>query len=218
MNIRIKEGIALVAAGLLFALPSLAADPQEAGHAAEGAAHESPPLFSVDPGLMIWTIVTFVVVLVVLRMTAWGPLMKALQEREKNISGAIEEARRIKTEAEELFARYQTMIDQSKDEARGLLEQARRDGIAVQEEIRARANQEAEEFKQRAHREIELAKDSALQEIWNEAAGLSTELATRILGRTLDESDQQRLVGELIQEMRAEVAGKEEIGQESGSA
>ena len=210
-------------AGALVLLPALAfaADPHEgdahaadaapaadvahaadAAHAAEGA-HEAPSLFSVDPGLMIWTMITFVVVLIVLRMTAWGPMMKALAERENRISGAIAEADRIKSEAEGLLARYETMIDQTKDEARGILDEARKDGLAVQDEIRRKAQEEAQDFKDRARREIELAKDGAIQEIWDEAAGLSTELATRILGRTLNQDDQDRLVRELIDEMRA---------------
>lgn len=217
MNVRLRTWVALVVTAVLFALPALAADPQGTDHAADAAAHESPPLFSVNPGLMIWTVITFAVVLVVLRMTAWGPLMSALADRERNITGAIDEAKKIKVEAEELFARYQTMIDKSKDEAREILEAARRDGKAVQEEIRARATQEAEEFKERAHREIGLAKDTALKEIWDEAANLSTELATRILGRTMNEGDQERLVRELIEEMRAE-AGGTAVGQGSENA
>ena len=71
----------------LFAAPRR---PHDAAEHAADAAHESPPLFSVDPGLMIWTIITFIIVLVILRMTAWKPLMTALEERQKSIEGAIE--------------------------------------------------------------------------------------------------------------------------------
>lgn len=205
MNLRIGHGVALAVAGVLAALPGLAADPHDTpGHVAQ--AHESPPLFSVDPGLMIWTIITFVVVLVVLRMTAWKPLMNALEARQQSIEGAIEEAQRVKTEAESLLAKYETMLATAKDESREILEEARRDGAKVQAEIRERAQQEAEDFKERAHREIELAKDGALQEIWGQAASLSTELASRILGRSLEGSDQDRLVRELIGEMKSELA------------
>jgi F-type H+-transporting ATPase subunit b len=173
-------------------------------HGAGEAAHAAPSLFSVEPGLLIWTIVTFLVVLVVLRLTAWGPMMKALAERESRISGAIADADRIKAEAESLLARYETLLDKAKDEARGILDEARRDGLVLRDGIRDKAHAEAEEFKARAHREIELAKDGAVKELWDQAAALSTELATRILGRTLDAGDQERLVRELIREMRSE--------------
>jgi F-type H+-transporting ATPase subunit b len=172
---------------------------------AEEAAHGSPNLFSVEPGLMIWTIVTFLVVLVVLRFTAWTPLIAALHEREKSIGGAIEDAGRIKSEAEALLAKHETMMDQIRDESRAILDEARQDGVRLQEELRQRAQAEAEEFKSRAKREIELQKDNALREIWGEAAAISTDLAGRVLGRTLDQEDHQRLVRDLLTDMRNEV-------------
>jgi F-type H+-transporting ATPase subunit b len=207
--------------GMMLFVPALAfaADPHDAApvpHGAEEVAHEAAPsLFSVEPGLMIWTIITFLVVLVILRVTAWGPMMKALHERETRIAGAIADADRLKSEAEELFSRYETMMDRAKDDARAILDEARRDGVAVQEEIRKKANEEAQDFKERARREIELAKDGAIHELWSEAANLSTELASRILGRSIDSADQERLVRELIDEMqRAPASGPERPGTE----
>lgn len=186
-----------------------AADPHAAAaHGAEEAAHAAPSLFSVEPGLLIWTIITFLVVLVVLRLTAWGPMMKALAERENRIAGAIADADRIKSEAESLLARYETVLDKAKDDARGILDEARKDGLALRDGIRDKAHEEAEEFKARAHREIQLAKDGAVQELWDTAANLSTELAGRILGRSLEGADQDRLVRELIEEMRSGPAEK----------
>jgi F-type H+-transporting ATPase subunit b len=181
-------------------------EPPAAGHGAE-AAHASPNLFSVDPGLLIWTIVTFVAVLVVLRFTAWNPLVKSLADRQRSIEGAIEDARRIKTDAETLLAKYEATLKTAKDEARAIVEEARADGRRVQEEIRETAHREAAEFKERARREIELQKDAAIHEIWDLASNLSTDLAGRILGRRLEGSDQDRLVKELVDQMRAEVSG-----------
>jgi F-type H+-transporting ATPase subunit b len=183
--------------------------PQGAADAA-GKAHASPNLFSVEPGLMIWTIITFLVVLLILRATAWKPIMVALAEREAKIEGAIAEASRIKNDAEQLHAKYQTLLDRAKDDARSILDEARRDGIALQEELRGRAKQEAEEFKARAHREIELQKESAIKEIWDQTAGLATLLASRVLGRSLQTSDQERLTKELLTGMQEEMsaAGK----------
>lgn len=210
-----RAGWRLLAAGLALA-PVLAGaqEPHAADvhaapdHGAEEAAHAAPSLFSVEPGLLIWTVITFLVVLVVLRLTAWGPMMKALAERENRIAGAIADADRIKSEAEALLARYETLLDEAKNEARGILDEARKDGLALRDGIRDKAHEEAEEFKARAHREIELAKDGAVKELWDTAAGLSTDLATRILGRTLDGADQDRLVRELIQEMKSGQAGR----------
>lgn len=177
-------------------------------HAAGEEAHTSPNLFTVELGLMVWTIVTFLVVLLILRATAWKPLMAALAEREQKIEGAIAEASRIKNEAEQLFAKYQTMIDRAKDESRSILDEARKDGLALQEDIKNRAKQEAEEFKSRAQREIELQKEAAIKEIWDQTAGLSTLLASKVLGRTLQGADQDRLVKELLVGLQSDVAAE----------
>ena len=196
-----------------------AADPHDshddhAAHAAHGDDHgdhghgASPNLFSVDPGLLIWTIVTFVTVMIVLRAVAWGPLQSSLAARQTAIAGAIEEAQKAKSEAEALLARHQSMLDGAKDEARAILEEARRDGQRVRDEIKAAADKEASEFKDRAVREIEGQKDKAVAEMWDLAGTLSTELATRILGRSLNEQDQERLVRQLIDEMKSEVGSE----------
>lgn len=177
----------------------------EAAHSASEGEHKSPNLFSVDPGLMIWTIVTFLVVLGILRATAWKPLMASMAEREQKIEGAIAEASKIKNEAEQLLAKYQTLLDKAKDESRAILDEARKDGVALQEEIKNRARQEAEEFKARASREIELQKESAIKEIWDQTASISTMLASKVLGRSLESSDQDRLVRELLAGLQSEV-------------
>ncbi len=202
----IQAGFVQVAGALLTAATALATEPQghEASHGAADAAHETPSLFSVEPGLMIWTAITFLVVVVVLRFVAWKPLLQALREREQSIAGAIKEAGRVKSDAEALHAKYQTMMDQIRDESRAILEEARRDGLKVQEGIRQRAQEEAEEFKARARREIDLQTDHALKEIWQQAGLLSTELASRILGRSLTGEDHERLVRELLAEIRQE--------------
>ena len=126
-----KRGLVAVLMLALILAPALAiaADDDHDGHGhaagehyddahgadAHGDGHGSGgSLFSVDPGLLIWTIITFSVVLIVLSQTAWKPMMAALNEREQRISGAIAEADRIKSEANELLARYETLIDKAK--------------------------------------------------------------------------------------------------------
>ncbi|MBZ0267711.1 F0F1 ATP synthase subunit B [bacterium] len=207
---RTIAGACAAAAHGAFALSAHAQDAHGGGHGADvahdaaEAAHASPNLFSVEPGLLIWTIITFVVVLVVLRLVAWKPLIESLAERQRNIEGAIAEAKQVKAEADALLARYESTMASAKDEARSILDEARRDGAKAQEAIRETARAEAEEFKERAHREIELQKDAAKQEIWELAGTLSTELAGRILGRTMTAADQDGLVTELVEELRRE--------------
>jgi F-type H+-transporting ATPase subunit b len=173
-------------------------------HAADAASH--PSIMQVDPGLMIWTVVTFVAVLVVLRFTAWKPLQASLAAREKRIRDAVEGAERARRDSEELLARHQMLLDEAKDEARKIIDEGKADGLRLKHELAAQARTESEEMKARARRDLELATEQAKKELWEHATMLSTELAERIVKRSLGADDQRRLVTEVLEEYRATAA------------
>lgn len=180
------------------------ADPHaaEAGAHAGAPAEHAPSIMQVDPGLMIWTVVTFVVLLVVLRFTAWKPLQASLEARERRIRDAVEGAERARAESEQLLQRHHQMLDAAKDEARHIIEEGKADGLKLKHEITAQARAEAEEFKLRAKREIELAAEQAKHDLWAHATQLSTDLAARILSRSLTEADHRHLVEQVLEEYR----------------
>src|SRR5262249_8031282 len=132
-----------VAALSLVAHGAAPAWAQEGG--AEGAAGAHPGLLNVNPGLMIWTIVTFVLLLVVLRIMAWGPLQKSLDAREKRIRDAVEGAEKARRDSEDLLARHHKMLDAAKDEARQIIEEGKQDGLKLRQEILEQARTDAEE-------------------------------------------------------------------------
>lgn len=191
----LSAGVALSFAGAAYAQHGEAA--VEAG--AE-AAH--PSIMNVNPGLMIWTVVTFLVLLAVLRFTAWGPLQKSLDAREQRIRNAVEGAEKARRESEELLARHRAMIDAAMVDAHKIIDEGKADGLRLKHEIMTQARTEAEEHKARALRELELATDQAKKELWGEATKLSTELAEKILRRTLDSADQRRLIEDVLKEYR----------------
>jgi len=171
------------------------------GEAAGGAS--APSIMQVEPGLIIWTIVTFVVLMVVLRFSAWGPLQKALAAREQRIRAAIEGAEAARKQSEERLAQLEQRLQQAREEAHRIIEEGKSDGVKLKNEIAANARAEAEEFKARARRELELATDQAKQELWEHSTRLSTELAAKILGRSLSSDDHRRLVDQVLEEYRA---------------
>jgi F-type H+-transporting ATPase subunit b len=198
--------VALAVAALLMALPAWAdetAHGDPAGHAEEG---HSASIMNVDPGLMIWTVVTFVLLLVVLRLTAWKPLVGALQAREERIRGSIADADRIKREAEDVMAQYKKMMNEAKVEAQHIVDEGKADAEKVRQSIIEDTRREAEESKQRARREIELATDEAKKQLWEESSRLSTLLAEKILQRNLDAADQERLIEQFLDEYRSQNA------------
>jgi F-type H+-transporting ATPase subunit b len=153
--------------------------------------------------LMIWTVVTFVLLLVVLRLTAWKPLVGALEAREQGIRDTIEDADRIKREAEEVMDRYQELMAKAKVEAQSIVDEGKADALKVKQSIVDETRREADAAKERAHREISLATDEAKKELWAESSKLSTMLAARILQRNLNADDQQRLIDEFMQEYQS---------------
>lgn len=151
---------------------------------------------------MIWTAITFVMLLIILRATAWKPLIGAMDAREKRIRDSIEAAERVKQEAEQLMTRYQTMLDTAKNDAQQIIDEGKSDALKIKHEITNEARREAEEFKVRARRELELAADAAKKELWEEASHLSTLLAQRILERNVNSNDHRRLVETVLDEFR----------------
>ena len=160
-------------------------------------------LLDVDPGLVIWTFITFTIVLFLLWKFAWGPILKALDERAGHIHAEIDRAEKLRADAEKRLQEYMSKLNGLKEEGQQIIAEGRDDAEKLKNEILEKARQEAEGLKTRALREVELARDSALEEIHKQVAELSIEVAGRILERTLQTQDHEKLVRETIQEIGA---------------
>lgn len=180
-------------AGLAMALPALA---QEAEHGAE-----APSLFAGDLGNSVWTLVIFLIVLVVLGKFAWGPILKTLQSRESFIREALESAKRDREAAEARLKEYEQKLAASRAEATAIVEEGRRDAEVVKRRIEAAAKEEADKTIERAKREIQIATDTATKELYTLSAKLATQLAAQVIGRELSPQDHQRLISQAIDGM-----------------
>jgi F-type H+-transporting ATPase subunit b len=159
------------------------------------------PLIEVRPGLMIWTIVCFLVVLFVLKRYAFGPIQQMIDQRRERIEQAIAEADNARDEARRLLEEHRKLIGQAKSEAEEILSEARR----LADAQRDRVKQETEEDRQRrleeTHRQIDQATAQALGQIRDEVGKLSLLAAEKITRKSLDEKDQQRLIDEALAEI-----------------
>jgi len=159
------------------------------------------PLIEVRPGLMIWTIVCFLVVLFVLKRYAFGPIQQMIDQRRERIEQAIAEADNARDEARRLLEEHRKLIGQAKSEAEQILSEARR----LADAQRDRVKQETEEDRQRrleeTHRQIDQATAQALGQIRDEVGKLSLLAAEKITRKSLDEKDQQRLIDEALAEI-----------------
>src|SRR5688500_5893057 len=147
-----------------------------------------PPGY-LDPhsyGLASWTAITVAVVALVLYRTAWGPLLEALDAREKGIVGQKEEAERIRKEAEEVRRRYEEQLEGIRKEAQQIINEGESDKKRILEEAHHRAAGEAQAIRERAERDIKLARDKALAEIKHDAVKLGLLVAEKVIGAEVD--------------------------------
>ena len=150
---------------------------------------------------MLWTLVTFVLLLAVLWRFAWGPLMKALQDREERIAKRIGDAEAMHKQALGRVAEYERKIAAAKDEAAEIIAEGKRDVEKVREEIMADAQAEAAKAMERAKREILLAKESAIQDLREQMVTLTAQLAGRVIRREVNAEDHRRFVEDAVAEV-----------------
>ena len=161
----------------------------------------SNPLIQVTPGLMIWTIVCFLVVLFVLKKYAFGPIQQMIDTRRERIEQAIAEADNARDEARRLLEEHRKLIGRAKAESEEILGEARR----LADAQRDRVKQETEEDRQRrleeTRRQIDQATAQALGQIRDEVGKLSLLAAEKITRKSLTDADQQRLIDEALAEI-----------------
>lgn len=159
------------------------------------------PLVQPDPGLFIWTIIVFLVLLTLLAKFAWGPLLKALEGRQEAIRKALDDAQQAKAELERLHTESAQIIAKARQEADAIITRSRGDGEALREELRAKARAEADGIVKNAERQIQAETARAVQQIRHEAADLSVAIASKIIQRNLSKEDNQRLIDETLRQL-----------------
>ncbi|MCL2626953.1 MAG: F0F1 ATP synthase subunit B [Cystobacterineae bacterium] len=147
----------------------------------------------VRPGLIIWTLVTFIIVAILLRRLAWGPLLRAVEGREQKITDAIESAKRERAEAEKLLAEQKAAMTQVRQEAAEQLQKAQESVARFREELMAKSRLDAEAMKADAARAIEEERQKAVLEMKAQAASLALTIAERLLEERMDDAKQKQL-------------------------
>lgn len=156
---------------------------------------------AADPDLAIFTLIVFGLLAVVLRLTAWGPIVEGLAAREKGITDNIAEAAAKHDEAKALLAQHEAKLASAADDVREMLEEARRDAEATKGQIVAEAQAAAEAERQRAIREVEQARDTAVKQLAEQSANLSIDLAKKVIQQEITPQRQGELVNEALGRM-----------------
>ena len=157
------------------------------------------PLIQVTPGLMIWTIICFLISLYVLKRYAFGPIQKLIDSRREQIRRSLEEADHAREEARRLLEEHRKLIGQARSEAEQILAEARRTGEAMEHRMREETETERQRRLEETRREIQAETQRALEQIRTEVAELTLVAATKVTGKVLDPADHRRLIEEAIQ-------------------
>lgn len=168
------------------------------------AAEEQKNLLLPALGELIVGTLAFVVVLVFMARFAWPRISQTLADRTANIEGKLDQAERDRREAEQLLARYREQLDRARDEAATIVEEGRRRGEDTRREIVARAETESARIVARGEEQLRVERERAIGEVRRDVGQLAVQLATRIVGESLDAERQQALVDRFIDEIEGE--------------
>ncbi|MBI4475595.1 MAG: F0F1 ATP synthase subunit B [Acidobacteria bacterium] len=156
------------------------------------------PMVQPDPGLFIWTILTFLVLVALLAKFAWRPLLEALDKRQAAIRKSLDDAEQARLSLERATEESAQVVRKAREEADSIIARTRADAERLKEEMKQQARTEAQGIVQAAQRQIQLDTDRARQQLRQEAVDLSIAIASKIIRRNVSKEDNARLIEETI--------------------
>jgi F-type H+-transporting ATPase subunit b len=155
----------------------------------------------LNTGDIVYQLVAFLILLVLLRKFAWGPLMGIMKERQSHINSEIDAAEKSRQEAKSYLETQIEELKKAKEEAKAIIDNAKKQGEAQGEAIIKASRDEAERVKEAALAEIASEKEKAVATLRQEVAALSVKIASKVIAKELDESSQEKLINEYLQEV-----------------
>jgi len=162
-------------------------------------------LLDIDPGLIIWTIITFVILLVLLRRVAWKPILAMIDERERTIQESLERADEAREEAEETLEQYRKQLAEARAEARDIINESKESGEKIKQDIIAEAENQKRKMIEDARNQIEAEREKAVREIQDSVADVAMAAASRILQKELSEEAHSRIIQDSLEQFKERV-------------
>ena len=161
-----------------------------------------------DPGTVLWTIITFVILAFLLAKFAWRPLLQTLEERERTIKDSLEQAQKARAEGEETLRRNQEVLGQARRETAAIIEQGKREAETLKTEILAQARKESQDLVEQGKRQVQSEHKLAMEQLRRQVADLAIQAAERLITRSLDDGKQRELVDAYLRELTAREPGE----------
>ena len=158
-------------------------------------------MLEVHGGLLAWTVLTFVLLLVVLKKVAWGPILDALDARENEIKDALNAAEKAREEAERISNDYEDSIRKAQAEAQQIISDAKTAGEKVKLDLETVANKKADEIIEKAKAQIDTERVRVISEIKTVAIEISLSAAAKVIEKNLDSDDNRKLVKEALEDI-----------------
>ena len=160
------------------------------------------PLVQLDPGLFIWTILTFLLLLTVLAKFAWKPLLKMLKDREDMIRNSLDDAEKAQAELARLNAEGEEIINKARSEAQEILSQGKASASKMKEDTLNDAKVKAKSITDDAQKQIQVEKEKAIAEIKGEVVNLSLSVAEKLIKKNLSPEDNKALIDESLSNVK----------------
>ena len=160
------------------------------------------PLVQLDPGLFVWTILTFLLLVFVLAKFAWKPLLKMLQDREDMVRSSLEDAEKAKSELERLNEESEAIMAKARSEAQSILADGKAAAEKVKDDIIAKSNEQANKIREDAGNQFQVEKDKAISEIKKEVVNLTLSVAEKLIRKNLSDADNKSLIEESLKKVQ----------------
>ena len=158
-------------------------------------------LLDVNPGLIIWTIVTFLILLFILKKVAWKPILSALDQREKDIKDSLEKAEKAKEDAQKILDENQATLAKAEEESKKIIEQSRSYAENLKEQMLKESKEQAKKLVEDAAEEIDRRKDSAFEELKDQVAKIAVNAAEKIMKQNLDAEKNKHIVDSYLKDV-----------------
>lgn len=167
----------------------------------EPVAEKKDTLLSVEPGLLIWTVLIFIILLLILKKYAWGPMLKSLNDRSQSIKDSIEKAEYLRQEAERILEENKKLLAKADEDSRKVINESKQMAEKLRTDLMTKANEDAQKVIQQAKAEIQREKVLALNELKDEIAGLAVQAAGKIIDANLDAGKQKKIIDDFINQI-----------------
>lgn len=158
-------------------------------------------LVDINPGLIFWTVITFILLLLILKKIAWKPILSALDQRENAIKESLEKAEKAKEEAQRILYENQANLAKAEEESKKIIEQGRIYAEKLKDQVIKESKEQAQKILNDATAEIERKKEETFSELKSQIADLVIQTTEKVLGETIDKNVHQKIADKYIGEI-----------------